>query len=388
MTRQNVQIVLVAVVLIGVAGVAAGQTEELVRVISMEPGGRFTLHNVSGEITVTGVDGGDLTIRATKRVAGRGSATADALDRVEIDIEERGNRVIVETDYPRRRRSFLQLGNLLGDGKREPFVAVDYRVTVPRGTAVAVESFDGDVTVEGVDGETHVKTVSGDGRLASLARLVAVETFSGNLEIADVRSDDVLTAQTVSGRIDIERVRVPRLQVKSFGGAVALQGVESRRVEVETVSGSVSFDGALAADGRYERLQVKSFGGAVALQGVESRRVEVETVSGSVTFDGPLLADGRYELQSHSGNILLTVPDGSGFELDAESFSGDLRSEVPILVGRGDPSHQTPVFEGGIRAIRGIAAAGGARLELSTVSGDVAIGICASTGCFETLGIR
>jgi hypothetical protein len=45
MTRQNVQLVLVAVVLIGVAGVAAGQAEELVRVISMEPGGRLTLAN-------------------------------------------------------------------------------------------------------------------------------------------------------------------------------------------------------------------------------------------------------------------------------------------------------------------------------------------------------
>ena len=199
-------------------------------------------------------------------------------------------------------------------------MAVDYLVTVPRDTGVAIESFDGDVTVEGVDGETHVKTVSGDGRLASLARLVAVETFSGNLEIADVRSEDVLTAETVSGRIDIEGVRVPRLEVKSFGGAVALQGVESRRVEVETVSGSVTFDGALAAD-------------------------------------------GRYELRSHSGDIFLTVPGGSGFELDAQSFNGDLRSDIPILVGRGDPSRRTPVFEGGRRAIRGIAAAGGARLN-------------------------
>ena len=337
MTRQNVQIVLVAVVLIGVAGVAAGQTEELVRVISMEPGGRFTLHNVSGEITVTGVDGDDLTIRATKRVAGRGSAAADALDRVEIDIEERGNRVIVETDYPRHRRSFLQsLGNLLGGGGREPFVAVDYLVTVPRGTAVAVESFDGDVTVEGVDGETRVEVVSGAGRLASLWRLVKVKAFSGDLELTDVRGDDALSAETVSGRIDIERVRAPRLEVKSFSGAVALQGVESLLVEVETVSGSVIFDGALAAD-------------------------------------------RRYGFQSHSGSILLTVPDGSGFELEAESFSGDLRSDVPILVGRGEPSRQTPVFEGGRRAIRGIAAAGGARLKLSTVSGDMVIGIRAST---------
>ena len=40
MTRQNVQIVLVAVALIGVAGMAAGQTGELVRVIEMDPGGR------------------------------------------------------------------------------------------------------------------------------------------------------------------------------------------------------------------------------------------------------------------------------------------------------------------------------------------------------------
>ena len=337
MTRQNLQIFLVAVVLIGVAGVAAAQPEELARTIPMEPGGRFTLGNVSGEITVTGVDGDDLTIRATKRVAGRGSAAADALDRVEIDIEERGNRIVVETDYLRHRRSFLQsLASLFSGGVREPFVAVDYLVTVPRGTRVAIESFDGNVTVEGVDGETHVKTVSGDGRLASLARLVAVETFSGNLEIADVRSDDVLTAETVSGRIDIEGARAPRLEVKSFGGAVALERVESRRVEVETVSGTVTFDGALAAD-------------------------------------------GRYELRSHSGGIFLTVPGGSGFELDAQSFNGDLRSDIPILVGRGDASRHTPVFEGGRRAIRGIAAAGGARLELSTVSGDMAIGIRPST---------
>ena len=42
---------------------------------------------------MTGVDGDDLPIRATKRVADRGSADPDALDRGES--EERGNRVVV-----------------------------------------------------------------------------------------------------------------------------------------------------------------------------------------------------------------------------------------------------------------------------------------------------
>jgi len=39
---------------------------------------------------------------------------------------------------------------------------------------------------------------------------VAVETFSGDLELTDVRSDNDLTAGTVSGRIDIEEVRAPQ----------------------------------------------------------------------------------------------------------------------------------------------------------------------------------
>ena len=114
MTRLAMRSALVAIVLIGVAGAAAGQTEELVRTIPMQPGGLLTLSNISGDTTVTGVDGDDLTLRATKRLVGRGSA--ESLDRVDIEIEERGNRVDVEPRY--RRRSLLRsLGNLLGGGR-------------------------------------------------------------------------------------------------------------------------------------------------------------------------------------------------------------------------------------------------------------------------------
>ena len=56
---KNAQIALVAAALMGVAGAAAGQTEELVRTIPMEPGGRF-----SGDLKLTDVGGGDaLTVR-------------------------------------------------------------------------------------------------------------------------------------------------------------------------------------------------------------------------------------------------------------------------------------------------------------------------------------
>ena len=325
MTRLAMRSALVAILLIGVAGAAAGQTEELVRTIPMQPGGLLTLSNISGDTTVTGVDGDDLTLRATKRLVGRGSA--ESLDRVEIEIEERGSRVDVEPRY--RRRSLLQsLGNLLGGGSGP--VAVDYVVTVPRGTGVTIESVSGDVTVEDVEGETRIEVVSGDVRLVSLAELVEVEAVSGRVEITDASSDDAMTVETVSGRLDIDRVRAPRLEASSVSGAVALRGVDSRRVEVETVSGSVTFSGALATN-------------------------------------------GRYEFESHSGGIHLTVPEGTGFELESESFSGGLRSAIPIVVGRGDRAREVTVLEQGSRSIEGTAGGGGGRLELSTFSGSTTI---------------
>jgi DUF4097 and DUF4098 domain-containing protein YvlB len=113
--------------------------------------------------------------------------------------------------------------------------------------------------------------------------------------------------------------------------------------------------------------------GAVELRGVDARRVEVETVSGSVTFAGALAADGRYEFESHSGRIHLTVPDGTGFELESESFSGGLRSAIPIVVGRGDRAREVTVVESGNRSIEGVAGGGGGRLELSTFSGSTTI---------------
>ena len=367
MTRQFLWRACIAALALCAAVIASAQTEELVRTIPMEAGGQFTLSNISGDITIAGADDNALTLRVTKRLVdpeGVSEAMArDWLDRVEIEIRERGGRVAVEAEYLRRGLA-RRLADFIRGGRAA--VAVDYDVTVPRGIAVAIESISGSVTVEGVDGETSIETVSGDVRLASLPQLTEVEMVSGDLRMTDVGSDDELSAEAVSGRITIDGVRAPRL-------------------DVSTVSGTL------------------------ALTRVEARRVDVETVSGPVTFDGALDADGRYEFESHSGSIRVRVPAGTGFDLEAQSFSGALELNAPITVTVNQGNRTVELTTGrtittfstrgpeqrdrlqtatgavtvdwlfnregrtGNREIDGTVGDGGGRLDLSTFSGDMAI---------------
>ena len=68
----------------------------------------------------------------------------------------------------------------------------------------------------------------------------------------------------------------------------------------------------------------------------------METVSGPVTFDGALDANGRYEFETHSGSIRVRVPAGTGFDLEAQSFSGSFASNATITLGRGSQAAEVP----------------------------------------------
>ncbi|HJN47090.1 MAG: DUF4097 family beta strand repeat-containing protein [Vicinamibacterales bacterium] len=317
MSTHTARTALACVATICLAGTAQAQTEEIVRTISMDAGGLFELRNVAGDISVTGNDGIDVTIRATKRVSDRNaSGDADAaLRRVGVEITQRGNRVEVETEYERSP----------GNG---PSVSVDYEVGVPSGVRVTVEAVASDVTIDGVDGETRVEVVSGAIQLTTLSRLVEAKAVSGHIQLSGVASDDALSVESVAGNLTLDGVRAPRLEASSVSGTISLSGVEARRLEVGTVAGAVTYQGALAAD-------------------------------------------GRYEFESHSGAIRLTVPGSTGFELEAESFSGAFNSDLPITVGGG--TRNTTVFDRGLHTLEGTAGDGGARLELATFSGDITI---------------
>ncbi len=99
-----------------------------------------------------------------------------------------------------------------------------------------------------------------------------------------------------------------RIEAQSISGAVTLRKVSARRIDVGSVSGDV------------------------ALEDVQCDRVGAHSISGNVEFAGTLAKSGRYELKSHSGDVRVVLAGSTGFELEANSFSGSIRSDLPLKI--------------------------------------------------------
>ena len=135
---------------------------------------------------------------------------------------------------------------------------------------------------------------------------------------------------------------------------------------LSTISGTVLGTGL-----KVRALEAGSVSGNVRLVGSEVERLEAKSLSGNIEFDAPLAKGGRYEFTSHSGNVRLMLSGNTGFELDADTFSGSVRSDVPVTLrsmGRTDQNRR-----GSNRAIRGSYGDASAFLSVRSHSGSVVI---------------
>ena len=289
------------------------QSDTFSRRVRVGREGRVSISNISGAITVTAASGDEMSIDAVKRTRGDRSE----LGRVAIVVEEYPGRVDIRTDYGRDRAY-----------RGEP-VSVDYTVVVPSGTSLELHSVSGRIRVDGVTGSIRFGSVSGNITSSNTPRIEYLRTVSGEVELANISQDGMLSLSSVSGNIN-------------------LNGVKTRALDVNTVSGEVRL-----RDAAVERLNAKG-------------------LSGNFEYSGALVRSGRYEVNSHSGNVRFTIPNNPGFELNAGSFSGSVRSEFQMTVG-GDGRDIRPRRGPRNESIRATFGDGSASVSLRTFSGDIVI---------------
>ena len=294
------------------------QTERTTRTLKVGTNGEIHIGNVAGNITVTRGGGNEATLEIIKTARARTSEDArQMLGLVQVDVTERSGRAEIKARYPQddeyRRH----------DNRRNIHVSVAFNLAAPAGTRLTATSVSGDVSCKDITGDVAIESVSGSVRIANGGRVAAAKSVSGNVEITDTEIEGQVEASSVSGN-------------------VMMRNLKARGLEVGSVSGNV------------------------ILQDVTADRVEGQTVSGDVEFSGTLARGGRYELSSHSGSVQVAVAGGTGFELEATSFSGSVRSDIEL---------KTQGSFGGRRqkTIRGVHGDGSAVLDLTTFSGSIVV---------------
>jgi hypothetical protein len=296
------------------------QTERFTQTYKVGPEGALDLQNISGDVRVTTTRANEIVIEAVKRIRHRDTEEGKRLlGQLRIEATQLGNRVEVRTVYPRVSGRGLSAG-------------VDYTIMVPLNGIVALKTISGDVEVTGVRGEVRAETVSGNVEVTSTPNLAVAKTVSGDVTARDISAPGTLTLGTVSG-------------------SVIGTGLKVRALEAGTVSGNVQ------------------------LSNLQVDRMSAKSVSGDIEFDGPLARGGRYEFNSHSGNVRVILANTPGFELDASTFSGSIRSDFPVtLRSSADPDPGNDRRRGGMnRAIRGTYGDASAIIAVRSFSGDVVI---------------
>ncbi|GAB2620836.1 DUF4097 family beta strand repeat-containing protein [Streptomyces capparidis] len=173
---------------------------------------------------------------------------------------------------------------------------------------------------------------------------------------AAVRADvGVVTATTVVSGIG------GRTRISTVSGDTTLVGVTGR-VLVNTVSGSVDAQ-SVSGD-----LRVNSVSGALTLVEGTGSRVNAESVSGDMVLDlAPLTASRRgssVRLSTVSGEIAVRLPSGGDARVDAGTASGTVATAFDELRLHRDHS---------AKRLHGTLGRGRGRVSVNSVSGSVAL---------------
>jgi hypothetical protein len=189
--------------------------EEVTFNYTLESGGRLSLENVNGSISIEGGDGDQVVITARKKANNQ-----EALDEIEITIDATPTRISIDTDLPDSKGWW-------GGGSNSG-ASVSYELSVPSNIDLdSISSVNGGIDIAGVFGTVKAETVNGSIDVENASGDAKLETVNGGIDarFTSVTGDQRINCDTVNGKINL-----------------TLPGNADASVSVETVNGSINAD--------------------------------------------------------------------------------------------------------------------------------------------------
>jgi DUF4097 and DUF4098 domain-containing protein YvlB len=280
---------------------------------------RLELSNASGNVTITGSSDNKVHIHGDVRASGMGfDSPQKRLDTVvgNPPVEQKGDTIRVGKD----------LGKIHN-------VSIAYTIEVPHDSEISTQVASGSQTITNVRGPVRVDSASGTIMVNGVDRATTLNTLSGSIEVQNIGDD--LRASSASGSVTASKIKGD-VRISALSGETQIIG-PGGRVDADTASGSVEVQGA-------------------------TRDVKAHAVSGTVNVTGNPGDSSYWDLKTASGVVRLGVPANANFRFSAEAVSGQIKTDVPIVIE-----------EQGKHSLRARMGNGGGRVEVHTISGEIRV---------------
>jgi hypothetical protein len=309
-----------------------------------------------GSITAHGGDSNDLSVSVEESAEGVTEVAAqDRLKSLKVVIEQTRDGYLVHPI------------NSEGGGEQ---ITVDLDVTLPKKVSLTANSSHGDINISGISGAVTAGTKHGNIEIHDSGSDVAAE-----LETGDARIANVLGSVHLTGRGN-------EINVNDVGGDATFEGEFYGPIHVRNVTKTTHYisqkaDLTLAhMTGRLEldsgEINVSDVDGPAKLN-THDKDMEVENVAGrlditdthgsiKVSYSQPPRAD--INVSNESGEVDLTLPSDSKFEIAAVSRSGELQSDFD------DPSLKQD-NENGTARLTGKVGSQGPKIQITTSYGTI-----------------
>jgi DUF4097 and DUF4098 domain-containing protein YvlB len=229
----------------------------------------------------------------------------DEDDLNEIEMEKRGNEVIVRSDSD------------WGEGP-------EYSFSVPNNFHLKIKTTGGNIRLlNDLIGRANLNTSGGNVTTENLQGELAINTSGGNIRVGNISGN--LQANTSGGNITTGILKGKSAQLNTSGGNIKVEQTESR-LSAKTYGGQITI-GDIGSDA-----DVATFGGNIRL-GKVNGNVKMQTFGGNLTLNS---ANGSVNAETMGGNIEMTKVNGS---VNAETAGGN------ILVGLIPDGNESSLLE-------------------------------------------
>jgi DUF4097 and DUF4098 domain-containing protein YvlB len=280
---------------------------------------RLELSNASGDVTIAGSSDSKVHIHGNARASGIG-----------FDSPQKRIDAIVGNPPIEQKGDTIRVGKDLGKIHN---VSIAYTIEVPQDAEISTQVVSGSQTITNVRGPVKADAASGSIKVDGIERQTTLTTLSGSIEAKNVGDD--LRASSASGSVLASRIKGD-IRISALSGETQIIA-PSGRVDADTGSGNVEVQGA-------------------------TRDVKAHAVSGTVHVQGNPGDTSYWDLKTASGVVHLGVPSNANFRLSAEAVSGQIKTDVPIVIE-----------EQGKHSLRARMGNGGGRVEVHTISGEIRV---------------